>query len=400
MLRKIRFHIVLIIVAFIWILYVDSTREKPVNWSNSFYSEHKIPYGTYILNDLLPEFMGKTEVKELRRAPYLVLKDTMLQGTYFFVNDKINFGKEEFNQILDFVQRGNDVFISTFGANIDTLNLNTERINAFYIKENTSLQLSNPNFDSIETSVIKKLKRFGFSSIDSLETEVLGTLNIRDNQNKILEKRINFVRQKFGKGYFYFHLYPHVFTNFYLLKDSTRAYTENVLSYLDRSKPVLMDAYYKSGKSKISSPMYYVLSSDELKWAYYSALLGVLFFVLFQGKRNQRPIPIIEPLKNQTVAFTKTVANLYFEQKDHKAIAKKKAFHFLDFIRTELKLDTYNMNDEFYIRLAEKSGNDLNNVRSLFYSIDQIDKLKDYSKRNLIELNDMIEQFHSNYNKS
>ena len=43
-------------------------------------------------------------------------------------NDYINFGEEEFNSLLQFVDRGNDVFIATNGANIDSLQLETKNI--------------------------------------------------------------------------------------------------------------------------------------------------------------------------------------------------------------------------------------------------------------------------------
>lgn len=397
MFKKLRLHIILSVIAIVWILYADSVREKPINWFPSYSSKHKIPYGTYTLRNLLPDFIKNSKVRDVRVSPYVKLKDTTLVGTYFFLDNAVNFGKEEMNSLLKFVERGNDVFIATLGANVDTLNLETYRINTFNLKEKLTLKLSNPNFDTIPVQFKKTRIQYGFTSIDSTKTEVLGKIRIYDKDGNIDVEKINFVRQKFGKGYFYFHLYPYAFTNYFVLKDSTRAYTESVLSYIDDSKPLLWDGYYKAGKSRITSPMHYVLSSKNLKWAYYSALIGILIFVLFQGKRNQRYIPIITPLRNQTIAFTKTISSLHFEKKDHKIIANKHIFHFMDFIRSELHIPTEIMNESFYEHLAQRSGNSLEDIQDVFKLIQLIENQQTITKEQLIELNTKIEKCKKNY---
>ena len=43
---------------------------------------------------------------------------------------------------------------------------------------------------------------------------------------------------------------------------------------------------------------------------------SLLLFMRFNARRKQRPIPIIEPLKNSTVEFTHTIANLYLKEKE------------------------------------------------------------------------------------
>lgn len=400
MFKKLRLHIIISVAAIVWIIYAESTREKPINWFPSYSSQHKIPYGTYALRDLMPEFLKNSKVEDVRKPPYIKLKDTTLSGTYFFVDNAVNFGKDEMNSLLSFVARGNDVFISTLGANVDTLNLKTYRINTFNVQETLTLKLTNPNLDTVPYAFKKNKGQLGFKNIDSTKTEVLGKIRIYDQNGKVDVEKINFVRQKFGKGYFYFHLYPYAFTNYFVLKDSTRHYTESVLSYIDDSKPLLWDTYYKTGKSRISSPMYYVLDSKNLKWAYYSALIGVLLFVLFQGKRNQRFIPVITPLRNQTIAFAKTISSLHFERKDHKVIAEKYVFHLLDYIRTELRVPTNVIDSVFYDQVSRRSGNTMQQVENLFKRIDEIQHQSKITKEQLIELHTKIEEFKENHRSS
>ena len=139
--------------------------------------------------------------------------------------------------------------------------------------------------------------------------------------------------------------------------------------------------------------MHYILSSKHLKWAYYMALIGVLFFVIFKGKRDQRFIPIITPLKNQTLAFTRTIANMYYEKSDHKNIAIHKINYFLEYIRTTHRLSTLKIDDAFYVKLSNRSDNSYDEVVKLFKKIDVITSKEKISEEELIALNKAIETF-------
>ncbi|MEJ7677787.1 MAG: hypothetical protein WKG06_07955 [Segetibacter sp.] len=63
-------------------------------------------------------------------------------------------------------------------------------------------------------------------------------------------------------------------------------------------------------------------------------LAGLLLYVLFEMKRRQRIIPVITPLKNSTLDFVKTVASVYYNEKDNNGIADKKVNYFLEFVRS------------------------------------------------------------------
>jgi len=393
--KRLKIYYFLTFIALTWIILANVTSKKPVNWMPSFVAEHKMPYGTYVLREELPELFPNTEVKDIQLSPYMKLKDPSVSGTYFFVNDAVNFGDEEFNLLLEFVERGNDVFISKEGGNVDTLNLKTRTVTTRGFFRSLELKISNPNLDTISREFNDNFSKLGFSEIDTLNTEVLGTIRLLTSDNSVDREEVNFIRRKHGKGNFYFHLFPFAFTNFNMLKDDRHRYVASALSYIDEDKPILWDTYYKTGKSRITSPMYYVLNSPSLKWAYYVALIGVVFFVFFQGKRTQRLIPIIIPLKNQTLAFARTLAGMYFEKKDHKSISHQAITYFLDYIRTHLNMSTANINDSFYADLAGRSGNTVESVKQLFELIKELEAKNYVSKEELQRLNTAIDEFKS-----
>jgi hypothetical protein len=406
--KKLKIYIGLLVFIVLGIIYIESIKPKEINWFPSYDAKHKIPYGTYILHKEMPSLFAKKKVRDVYESPYLFLKDSTNKGTYFFVDGNLNFGKEEFNELLKFVARGNDVFMSTNGVHIDTLNVKTKQLSTTAFEEKAYHKIVNKNLDTNEYHLDRDFPKAYFSKIDTLKAIVLGELLIKNEKDSIVSHKPNFIKTKFGKGTFYLHTFPQAFTNYNMLLDTNYTYVASVLSYLNtnnsgkqntgssNSSTILWDGYYKTGKSGISSPMHYILSSKHLKWAYYIALIGVLIFVVFKGKRNQRFIPVITPLKNQTLAFTRTISNMYYEKSDHKNIATHKINYFLEYIRTHHRLSTLKIDTVFYEKLASRSGNSEEEVNKVFKKIDTIKSKEKIIQDELIDLNKAIEKFKKN----
>ena len=391
--RKTKIYAVLFVLFIFGYIYLESTKEQPINWFPSYAAKHKIPFGTFVLKEELTRLFPLNSIETVAIPPYVYLQDSTRIGTYFFVDDALNFGDAEFERLLKFVERGNDVFISTHEINMDTLNISTDRLLSKNLDERLFFKQLNKEFNGREFSFDRSFLNHVFTEIDTLNTTVLGITGYVNENEERTEEGVNFVKHSFGKGNFYFHTFPEVFTNYTILNASNHQHTAAVLSYIRDDIPILWDAYYKTGKSKITSPLQYLLGSKHLKWAYYMALIGILVFIIFEGKRKQRSIPIITPLKNQTVAFTRTIANMYFEKQTHKNIAEHKITYLLGFIRVKLHISTTKMDALFYENVALRSGNSLEDVEKLFKFCDAIHLKSQITSEELIRLNKMIEKF-------
>ncbi len=374
-------------------VYYSSTKKPPVNWFESYASKDKIPYGTYIFKKELSSIFPKNEIEVIEEPPYLFLEDETVRGTYFFANSTLQFGDEEFLRLMDFVKRGNEVFMSTHGMLIDTLGVETSRIFSDEFSEEVFFKLQNKAFGNREFSFDRAFKNQVFTKVDTLNTTVLGITGYLDDDGNRVEEGVNFIKLKHGAGIFYMHTFPEAFTNYHILDDETRLHTEQIMAYINPEFPILWDAYYKNGKRGISSPMHYILTNKSLKWAYYLLLIGVLLFVIFEGKRKQRAIEIITPLKNQTLAFTRTIAGMYYETQDHKVIAEEKITYFMEFVRNKLHIPTTKMNISFYKFVAQRSQNSLEDTMSLFQLCNQIHNKNTITEEELMELNKRIENF-------
>ena len=379
-------------------MFYEYSKPKPLNWYPSYAKKHKIPYGTNVLRNELGTLFPSVEIEDVKIPPYIFLGDSSKQGTYVFIDHAVNFGDAEFMRMLKFVERGNDIFLSTHGAMIDTLNLETQSLITSNLDEKVFFKMTNKNFPSKEYSFDRKFINQVFTEIDTLRTTVLGKTGYIDKNGERTEEGINFIKYSFGEGNFYFYTFPELFTNYYLLKENNNQHTAAVLSYIDDTKKIYWDEYYKTGKTKMTSPMHFLLSNPSLKWAYYLVLLGLLFFVVFEGKRKQRYIPIITPLKNQTLAFTRTIANMYYEKSEHKNIAEHKISYLLDFIRMKLRIPTNKIDTIFYKYVASRSGNSIEDIEKLFDYCNQIHLRNTVTKEELLKLNTLIEDFKNSIN--
>ncbi|PIX06753.1 MAG: DUF4350 domain-containing protein [Flavobacteriales bacterium CG_4_8_14_3_um_filter_35_10] len=365
-------------------------KPKPINWFETYVSSHKMPFGTYVLFKELADLFPKSKIETIRISPYLFLKDSSKAGTYMFIDKSVNFGKAEFDELLKFVEKGNTVFIATHQINIDTLHLKTKLLQSNALEEKPYFTLSNKAFGSKEYYFDRPFENFVFKEVDTIAANILGESGLLNTQNSRIKSGVNFVKYQYGKGYFLFNTYPEAFINYTLLKAPNQEYAAQVLSYLGNPSYIYWDAYYKSGKTQISSPLYFILSNKSLKWAYQIVLFGSLVFVLFGGKRIQRIIPIIKPLQNQTLAFTRTISNMYYTKASHKIIATHKIRYFLAEIRLKYHIETDIYKKDFTKIAALKIGKSFEETEKVINFIKLVEAKQNLTKADLILLNNLI----------
>jgi len=130
-----------------------------------------------------------------------------------------------------------------------------------------------------------------------------------------------------------------------------------------------------------------------LKTAYYLIIISSLLFILFGGKRKQRPIPIIDSVKNKSREFAQTIAGMYLDKKDHKAIAQKQIQSFLDKIRNRYRLSTQKVDAKFLKELSQKTNQNYEDLEELFKFIEFINASETISEKELINLDHKISHF-------
>ena len=373
---KVSLGVLFLLVAFL--TYLEAIEPTPINWYPSYAKEDKIPLGTYVFYENWkhsnPEYF-----EEINIPPFEFLSDSskIKDGSYFFLNNHVIFDEDELNKLLAWVEKGNTAFIASdvFGEQfLDTLHLETKPYSkkiqdkVTFIPK-TELDLVNQNFrQEGPFEVPHEFSSIYFNKIDTLKTTILGT--VKYNDDTLSEPQINFIETPFGKGKIFMHSTPEAFGNYFMLKHNNFKYVENILAYIDQNQPIYWDNYYKTGKAQPTNLLYVIMQNKPLKWAYYLMILASLLFIIFEGKRKQRAIPIVEPLKNQSYEYTQTIADLYLEQKKIDELTQKRIQHFKEYIRTEIKLEPDKKQDQFYTILADKTGNTIEFVEELFKNME------------------------------
>ena len=394
-----KIYIILTIIAILALIVFEYTKPQKVNWYPSYAKQHKIPFGTFIFNEQLERLFLKENIINIERPSYEYLNNnSSIEGTYIFINDQVEFDNAELESLLEWTSNGNTLIIASENINkklLDTIHAKNSVISNFNNIDNIyNLKLKNSAFKKDQNYVFDKADFLNyFNKIDTLKTVVIGV--VHNYTECDLKEHANVIIHPFGTGTIILSTFPQAFTNYFILSPENQNYTAGLLSYIDSSKPIYLDNYYKSGKAFYSSPMYVLLNNKALKWAYYIMLIGVLIYVIFEGKRKQRAIPIVHPLKNQTIDFTRTIANMYYENHKHSDIANHKIQYFLDFIRTHLHLNTNTVDDAFINNLAVRSNNTVDDTKYLFNFIESITNKTTINIIELEQLNTLIETFKS-----
>ncbi|WP_370000016.1 DUF4350 domain-containing protein [Winogradskyella sp.] len=391
---KIALYVIGAVIVFMMIAEV--TKPKPLNWRDSYSASDKIPLGCYILFNELETF-SDGEVLTSERTVYEYLKnvDTTTSKSLVLINNYLSFDREESKALMDFAEKGNTVFISGnyfYGTIVDSLNVSVVRQYNDFFKKESEHKFTSPSLKKNNRLFKDVIENSHFSSLDTLNTTILGTVTLADDDG-IEETHPNFIKIDVGEkgGQFVMHTNPFAFTNYHLMLDKAD-YAATVLSYLPKQQ-IIWDNNYKSGRKVITSPLRFILSNKALKWAFYISMFGLILFVIFRGKRTQRIIPVINKLENATVDFTRTIGELYYQHGDYTNIVQKKIRFFLEFVRSNYYLNTNQLNQSFIEKLAVKSSNTKEDAKALVDYLVFLKSKAQHTEQELIELNKKIEHF-------
>jgi hypothetical protein len=300
----------------------------------------------------------------------------ILVGLHLSLADK------EMEQILKFVQAGNEMMI--FASDMDSKL--TEKL-GYYKNFDGSEEYSNEHDTvfqyehsvSLYTDPSIKYGHKGryingyftpynyggakyenYNDIDSIP-EVLG---YAQGKPDVLKYRV-------GSGHLTVHCAPLVMSNYFLLQEGNQNYLNGLFSTLPEGINKIYWVDFVTHRSDQSA--FGMLWNNEItRYALIFAVVALAVYVLFEMKRRQRIIAIIPPLKNDTVSFVETVGRLYYNKGNHANLAQKIIQRYLEFVRLHYYLNTNLLNQEFTELLIKKSGRPESEVKELINMIHEV----------------------------
>lgn len=398
--KTIKIYIVFLVLIFIAIIFVDANRPRPIDWRPTYSINDKIPFGLYIFDKETPTLLRKNSLKKVTNTIYeyfepLYNYDSLVnnyseRGTILSISEYSLIDDQSTQELLYFVSHGNSAYLSSKSFSkilMDSLKFETN--NEMIFNKEIKFSLANKKLDTKKYNFDIGAGSYYFGKIDTLTTTILGYQESGNN------KYANFIKVPHGNGFFYLHTQPAAFTNYHILKENHSEYLEKIVSYIPKGK-IFWAIDNINGESVSSSPMRFILSNPALKWAWYLFLIGMVFFMIFNAKRKQRIVPIVKPLQNTTVDFTKTIGNLYYQEGDHQNIINKKIIYFLERVRNEFLIETNTLDENFIKKLHLKTGKNIEDIENVVRLINYQRKSYHQSiEDDLIEINNAIEKIFS-----
>lgn len=326
-------------------LLIKELGKEPVTWEDSFNVQEDLPYGSKYVFQSLEHVAPDKNISINRLSINQGVKSGIIHdNAVLIINDDFNPTELELESIIKSVKSGSEFFISAYNFNDLFLNKVSEniRLKSFsYAKDSCSVSDFNKNKFTIANRQLKYFKDNAKSPLGFIDDD-----------------KVNWISLTIGEGDIHIHLAPNTFTNYHLLKEESVDYLTSVFNSIEH-KNIVWNTYYNPKMDyKASSPFYVIFKNRGLKAALQFSVFTTLLFMLFGMKRRQRVIPIIQPLKNQSLEFAKNIGLLNKQQNNHKANIEDLKQLLKKDIHHRFKLH-YSPDAKFYERLAGLSGCEL-----------------------------------------
>ncbi len=437
------------------IAYFAQNQADPQYWTEEYDVTGNKPYDARILYELL-ENRFDLKVLEDRLDKTLSLDDeTASNSSYLYLsNTKPRYTEDEAWHLRDYVRAGGEVFIIApdipdslaelllypedcgsettwkgtnpgfYRAGVLSTLAHPKLSENYYSFQYTTLNYTeNRHWNYIPEAAFCNVRgedEYGYSEDKKVREYALAKLGSfkttgKNEENQAEQEFANFVRMKVGKGYFYFHTNPIMFTNMFLVDSNGFEYSNYVFAHMadktlhwDRQSVIFPSSRAETRRAlpKIAaqSPLEYIFSQPALRWSWYMALALGFIYVLFGAKRRQRIIPIIEKNRNTSLEFIETIGGLYFQQQDHRSIIKKQMDLFLAHMRQRYHLVTREMDDRLIERIAVRAKVDRKIVNDIFVEYFRLRQLMQQPNAEVTAqmLNNfylLIERFHTAANE-
>ena len=385
-------------------------------WQVTLKKEDKKPYGTYLAYNSLKSFFPGSRIVPLSTSyRFSSISGDMqgsiagrnlmiLSGLDFYLSDR------EWDKLQLFVRNGNElmIFCNKLDPKIQNA-LNFSMVNPQSDLILYDLPTLQKNRDIL--SIAGRPARYGYtgktlggyfigSGADNNDTTndyettytLADTLGYSGNEP-------NCIRISMGRGHITLHAAPLSLSNYFLLQNGNIDY----LSAIWQSLPSDIDHVYWDDYGRHSSQdnsVNALFQHPATRWAIWLSIFTFAVYIVFQMKRRQRIIPVIPPLRNDSVSFVETVGRLYYNKGDNHNLAEKMVQQFLEWVRGKYYINTNLLNDDFTRQLAIKSGQPEVVVSELANMIHEV-RLRDAKIDDpyLYQLYNTIQQFYKNHHR-
>ncbi|MFT4759360.1 MAG: hypothetical protein ACI9XO_001151 [Paraglaciecola sp.] len=406
----------------VFFAYFFGNPKKQVNWREDYKEINKGPFGTFLSLKLLEEYFPNNGVTILKDSIAQTLEKEENPANYVFVGGNMYMDSLGESALLKFVERGNKALIASKSPPSDLMQLVFEDYcGTFYWDYYPVVQDSSAYFNlkhpdlSLGDSLLHVAFEEEFDTTTYHWHHFPEDFFCEENEHLVAlgsfdSWAINFIKVNYGKGSFYFHTNPILYTNSVLKQEDGFEYAHRSFAHLQEGETYWdqrsriwysensQDDWFRGKKTfESEGPLKYILAQPSLAWAWYLSLALGLLYLLFRAKRQQRVIPVTEPNRNTSLEFISTIGRMYFVQNDHRKLAKDKARLFLAYVRDNYKIQTKKIDNSFIQTLANKAEISPDLIKKIVEIKQKINLPGGlFTEEMLIDFHQALDQFYKN----
>lgn len=364
--------------------WIESQQPDEVVWLESYSGHDKIPYGCFVLKERLQDIFSEEVVLSQEPMAKVFEQTDNEPSNFISINNNVDIGTENLEALLNYVKRGNQVFISARFIEQNLLDTLGVRVNRTF-----GLEAS----DGFTYHLADDTTRYAGKSRNLLMGAGFDENSAGQRLGMCTDTLTNFISVEIGEGTIFLHLLPTAFTNIAMLTDNNYEYVSRVLSRMPDQR-TYWDEYYKARKQYISkSPMEHVVNKDGLRQALYLTLTGLVIYMLFASKRKQRVIPPLPKIVNDTKEFVQTIGRLYYNDSSHKEIGLKRIQYFLSYVHEKYRINVSELNEDFGLKLSSVSGVSIEEINKIMVNFRVIRAVDDVLDARIIEQESLLENY-------
>ena len=381
--KTFKIYAVIFVVILVILGLLQASKSESTDWRKTFDISRKSPFGLYVF-DHEAQSLFKDKLKKVTQNPYDFYSENEKEPHNILVI-ATDLDPESWEMLLDHVSEGSDAMIINEKIPkyvADSLGFYTSN---FSYTESDVLKLTDKKFQNSYIKIDKFPGGKGFTYVKP-EVDILGKIVSQD-----ADDQAGFIKVKYGDGHFYMHCEPLFLTNYYLLQKGNTQYAQDVFSYLPERETLWFTE--KEGSVQSQFFMRFILNNPALKYAWWMLLGGMILFIFFNAKRKQRIVPVLDPMKNSSVDFVKSIGNLYLQEGDFHEMMAKKAQYFLHKVRMDLLIDTQNLDEDFAKKLQLKTGKSEEQISEAISLIKKAqDPYASVMKEDLAKMNRLLDE--------
>lgn len=395
--------IIICVLFVILLLFATSGDSNKINWQPTFGAKDKIPFGTFVLYEELKK-ESYFELSEPKNLEYFLDDHFSSQDSneietltpifeyrknLILIEERSYFSESVNEKLIEFVKEGNTVLFSSSWIPVHLLDTTEEHFTSLSSLMNDTVRM---RVGENEELLYSKGRQFQQFSDNNLANATYGYSLGSDSLWKP-----NVLQFKIGMGELIIHSFPYSFTNYYML-DSNLAYrnhVESLVNGLPKQQTIWAKSYRNRPKIKSEHELSVLLSKPALNYAWKLLIIGLVLYTLFKVKREQRIIPEILPLANNSKEFIEVVSRVQLKEQDFNGLSQKKYIYILDYLRQHYYIDINMSGSELSALLEAKTP--LNKPKSKTFAkylerLKNKDNFEEHEFRIFCKLSDQIEK--------